>query len=121
MRNTADLNGGKPIDVIAIHLRSRADNTLVAFYDTMSSSATKKKWHLSLERCHSFYLSRTPHETKHFITKNHHRPLIPLSGVGTTCFLLQFSSISRISMLSPFILMSSFITKNMLYLIDNFI
>jgi hypothetical protein len=26
---------------------------------------------------------------------HHHRPLIPLCGIGTTCFLLPFSSITR--------------------------
>jgi hypothetical protein len=29
------------------------------------------------------------------LAHHHHHPLIPLSGVGTTCFLLPFSSITR--------------------------
>jgi hypothetical protein len=38
---------------------------------------------------------------------HHHRPLIPLSGVGITCFLLPFSSTTR-HLTHSFILISSF-------------
>jgi hypothetical protein len=54
MSNTADVTGGKPIAVQPQSvLCVSAVNPLVAFYDIMEER----------ERCYSFILSRTPHET----------------------------------------------------------
>jgi hypothetical protein len=64
MRYTADVRGGKPI---AVFLESTsgvsAINHLVAFYDIHEEKR---------ERCYSFILSRTPHETKFIHTEMHY-------------------------------------------------
>jgi hypothetical protein len=55
MRNTAELIGGKRIAVCFQSISGGdAVNPLVAFYDVLGRK----------ERCYSFVLSRTPHETK---------------------------------------------------------
>jgi hypothetical protein len=52
--NTANVTGGKPIAVLLQSISGvSAINRLVAFYDIMEER----------ERCYSFILSRTPHET----------------------------------------------------------
>jgi hypothetical protein len=54
MKNTADVTGGKPIAVLLQSISGvSAINPLVAFYDI----------HGGRERCYTFILSRTPHET----------------------------------------------------------
>jgi hypothetical protein len=41
-------------------------------------------------------IPKVPPKYQHFDqVHHHHRPLIPLSGVGTTCFFRSFSSITR--------------------------
>jgi hypothetical protein len=57
MWNTADVTDGKPIAVLLQSLSGvSAINPLVAFYDI----------HGGRERCYSFILSRTPHETRQY-------------------------------------------------------
>jgi hypothetical protein len=57
MRNTVDMTGGKPIAVLLQSLSGvSAINPLVAFYDRHKKDDER-------ERCYSFILSRTPHET----------------------------------------------------------
>jgi hypothetical protein len=54
MRNTLDVTGGKPNAVLTQSISGvSAINPLVAFYDIREER----------ERCYSFILSRTPHET----------------------------------------------------------
>jgi hypothetical protein len=54
MKNTADVTGGKPIAVLLQSISdASAINPLIAFYDIMEEK----------EKCYSFTLSRTPHET----------------------------------------------------------
>jgi hypothetical protein len=54
MRNTADVIGGKPIAVLLQFVSDvNAINPLVSFTTSMEEK----------ERCYSFILSRTPHET----------------------------------------------------------
>jgi hypothetical protein len=54
MRNTADVTGGKPIAVLLQSISGvSVINPLVAFTTSMEER----------ERCYSFILSRTPHET----------------------------------------------------------
>jgi hypothetical protein len=53
MKNTAEVTGGKPIAVLLQCISGVSSiNPFVAFYDI----------HGRRERCHSFILSRTPHE-----------------------------------------------------------
>jgi hypothetical protein len=61
MRNTADVTGGKPIAVL---LQSISGVSAINLYSPFTTSMEER------ERCYSFILSRTPHETMLSIVLN---------------------------------------------------
>jgi hypothetical protein len=93
MKNTADVTGGKPMAVLLQSISGvSAVKPLVAFYDIHGGKR---------EVLFFYFVPDTTRDVTrkvfiYYITcyHHHHRPLIPLSGVGT-CFLLPFSSITR--------------------------
>jgi hypothetical protein len=59
MKNTVDVTGGKPIAVLLQAISGGSViNPLAAFYDIQEKRGKEDR-----ERCYSFILSRTPHET----------------------------------------------------------
>jgi hypothetical protein len=75
MRNTADLIGGKPIAVFLQSISGvSAINPLVAFTTSMEER----------ERCYSFILSQSPHETEMIIQS----PKLNLGGLPLVIIIL---------------------------------
>jgi hypothetical protein len=106
MRNTADVTGGKPIAVLLQSVSGvSAINPLVAFTTSMEER----------ERCYSFILSQTPHETrrkeltlclklKYKLCLRYVKPLVPaVFAVAST----HQSALGPRGRLWPFLLVSN--------------